>query len=176
MLSWFRARSESRRKARDLYGAIVAQARQEAFYSDIGVPDTPAGRYEMIVVHLFVVLERLKSQPAAYAKLGQPLVEAFVTDMDDSLREMGTGDMGVPKKVRRAAGGLYERSKVYGEAVATGDRNALSRTLARYVFGIDEADWHSDRLAGYLGQAMGSSTAGNFVRFPTVTAYGKDAG
>ena len=100
MLDFLNARTDMRRKAGKIYGAIVTQARRPAFYADLGVPDTPSGRYEMVVVHLVLVLERLRSAPAADADLPRLLVEAFIADMDDSLREMGTGDLTVPKKVR----------------------------------------------------------------------------
>ena len=100
MLDFLNARTDMRRKAGKIYGAIVTQARRPAFYADLGVPDTPSGRYEMVVVHLVLVLERLRSAPGADAELPRLLVEAFIADMDNSLREMGTGDLTVPKKVR----------------------------------------------------------------------------
>ena len=65
MLDFLNARTDMRRKAGEIYGAIVTQARRPAFYADLGVPDTPSGRYEMVVVHLVLVLERLRSVPAA---------------------------------------------------------------------------------------------------------------
>ena len=58
MLRGLKARAEVKRKAGEIYGAIVTQARQPAFYAELGVRDTPAGRYEAVVLHLFLVLER----------------------------------------------------------------------------------------------------------------------
>ncbi len=113
MLDFLNARTDMRRKAGEIYGAIVTQARRPVFYAELGVPDTPSGRYEMVVVHLFLVLERLREGADAASPLPRLLVEAFIADMDDSLREIGTGDLAVPKKVRRAATGLYERSMAY---------------------------------------------------------------
>ena len=117
MLDFLNARTDMRRKAGEIYGAIVTQARRPFFYAELGVPDTPAGRYEMVVVHLFLVLERLRGSAEAASPLPRLLVEAFIADMDDSLREIGTGDLAVPKKVRRAATGLYERSMAYKAAL-----------------------------------------------------------
>ena len=141
MLDFLNARTDIRRKAGEIYGAIVAQARRPAFYAALGVPDTPAGRYEMVVIHLFLVLERLRAEADAASPLPRLLVEAFIADMDDSLREMGTGDLAVPKKVRRAATGLYERSMAYKAALdgrrrhgAGGSaRRARLRTVPRPV-------------------------------------------
>src|ERR1700675_4042072 len=106
MLRSLRRRAEFQRKAGEIYGAIVTQSRQPAFYARLGIPDTPTGRYEMVVVHLFLVLERLRGGGADAEAVAQVLVDAFVADMDDSLRELGTGDVGVPRRVKRAAAGF----------------------------------------------------------------------
>src|SRR3546814_8966780 len=82
-----------------LYAAIVAQARHPAFYQDYGVPDTVDGRFEMIALHAFLLLHRLKQDPERTAKLGQAVYDAMFLDMDASLREMGAGDLGVGRRV-----------------------------------------------------------------------------
>jgi cytochrome b pre-mRNA-processing protein 3 len=133
MLDSLKTRTGIRRKAGEIYGAIVTQARRPEFYAVLGVPDTPDGRYEMVVLHLFCVLERLRAAEAS-EPLPRLLVEAFIADMDDSLRELGTGDLAVPKKVRRAASGLYERSMAYRAALAAGDAHALAAVLGANVY------------------------------------------
>lgn len=153
MLDFLNARTDMRRKAGEIYGAIVTQARRPDFYAGLGVPDTPSGRYEMVVVHLFLVLERLRSAPGVDADLPRLLVEAFIADMDDSLREMGTGDLSVPKKVRRAATGLYERSMAYKAALAAGDMDALAAVLKEHVYTDDTAAQFASLLAGYVQAA-----------------------
>src|SRR3990170_2959830 len=110
MLEWLTERSQSRRTAGELYGRVVAEARQPMFYVELGVPDTPEGRYEVVVLGLFLILERLRVERGAGEKLSQQLLEAFVTDMDDCMREMGVGDLTVAKRVKRAAAGFYERA------------------------------------------------------------------
>ena len=106
MLTWLRSRSLSGRTASGLYGSIVAQARQPAFYAGGGVPDTLEGRFGMIVVHMFLVLERLRRDGDNGQVLGRALLEAFATDMDDSMREIGIGDLSVPRRVKKAAAAL----------------------------------------------------------------------
>lgn len=135
MLDSLRSRAEMRRKAGEIYGAIVTQARQPNFYALLGVPDTPSGRYEMVTLHLFLVLERLRTLSAETSALPRLLVEAFIADMDDSLRELATGDLAVPRKVRKAATGLYERTMAYRAALPDGDVHALSETFVEHVYG-----------------------------------------
>jgi cytochrome b pre-mRNA-processing protein 3 len=158
MLDFFNARTDMRRKAGEIYGAIVTQARRPAIYASLGVPDTPSGRYEMVVVHLFLVLERLRSAPGGGADLPRLLVEAFIADMDDSLREMGTGDLTVPKKVRRAATGLYERSMAYKAALAAGDADALAAVLTEHAYAGSDAQLASS-LARYVQAAAAALAA-----------------
>src|SRR5215813_6830722 len=80
-----------------LYGTIVAQARSVAFYQSYGVPDTVNGRFEMIVLHAVLLLRRLKAEPELARQLGQGIFDRFCQDMDANLREMGVGDLAVPR-------------------------------------------------------------------------------
>lgn len=129
MLSWLRTRQAGRQKAAEIYGAVVAQARHPAFFAGAGVPDTPEGRYELIVLHLFLVLERLRGAGDAAVEPSRLVIETFVTDMDDQMREMGVSDLAVPKKVKRAAALFYERSEAYRMALGEGTPDALAVAL-----------------------------------------------
>jgi cytochrome b pre-mRNA-processing protein 3 len=112
----------------------------------------------MVVVHLFLVLERLRAAGEPESALPRLLVEAFIADMDDSLREMGTGDLTVPKKVRRAATGLYERSMAYKTGLATADEAALAAALTEHVY-VGDAGNHARALGAYLRSAAGALAA-----------------
>ena len=152
VLTWFRNRGNDRRKAKQLYGAVVTQARQPMFYSGLGVPDTPEGRYEMIVLHLYLLMERLRAEGEPAVKLNRHLVEAFVEDMDDSMREMGVGDLTVPKKVKRAAAGYYERAGEYRAGLeAPAGSGGLGSALARNIWPrADATPAEAELLAAYV--------------------------
>ena len=178
MLEAFRTRATLRRKAGEIYGAIVTQARQPAFYARLGVPDTPAGRYDMVVLHLVLVLERLR-QGGAAEPLQQALIETFVADMDDSMRELGTGDVIVGKKVRRAAAGFYERALDYRAALAAEDTGTLEQALARHGL-AGNAGQTGRALAAYVRAAaaalesQGSEVLAGRVAFPLVSALAEE--
>ena len=91
--------------ALEAYRSIVAQSRQEKFYADWGVPDTVTGRFDMISLHLTLLLHRLKGDASA-KEFSQALVDLFFRDMDRSVRELGVTDLGVPKKVK-AMGNIF---------------------------------------------------------------------
>jgi cytochrome b pre-mRNA-processing protein 3 len=119
-------------QAARLYDAVVAQARQPAFYAMGGVPDTIDGRFEMIALHTFLVLRRLRTLSGAGEPLAQALVDILFSDMDASLREMGAGDLGVGKRVKRMATAFYGRVAAYESAEKAGD---MQQALARNLFG-----------------------------------------
>ena len=117
-----------------LYGTIVAQARTRAFYQIYGVPDTVNGRLEMIMLHAVLILQRLEREPAAVRALGQGIFDRFCRDMDESMREMGVGDLAVPRKMRRIGEAFYGRQATYREALVAADEQPLAAALQRNVF------------------------------------------
>ena len=117
-----------------LYGVIVAQARTPAFYADYGVADTPAGRFDMIVLHLVLFVRRLRGEPAPIRALGQGVFDLFCRDMDHNFREMGIGDLAVPKHMRRVAEAFYGRAAAYDRAIEEADEDELAAALARNIF------------------------------------------
>lgn len=119
ILDWFRGRSTDGRTAAELYGSIVSQARQPAFYNNFGVADVAEKRYEMIVLHTVLTLERLRACGPYGMTIAQGIVEAFVRDLDGSMRELAVGDTKVPAKVKKAAGGLFDRDMLYRDAIET---------------------------------------------------------
>lgn len=141
---------------RHVYGQIVAQARQPAFYEDIGVPDTVDGRFDMIVLHLVMVLRRLRRDGAAGRDLAQGLVDRFFEDMDHSLREMGVSDIAVPKRMKQMIKAFYGRAAAYEDAFAAEDGAALAAAIARNIFGDGSAVGQGEALARY---AMASEAA-----------------
>ena len=115
---------------RRCYEAIVAAARHPAFYARWGVADTLDGRFDMIALHTYLVLDRLKGAEPGFR---QALVDEFFRDMDYSLRELGVGDLSVGKKVRKMAEVFYGRVAAYDTALA-GEADALVSALSRNVF------------------------------------------
>jgi cytochrome b pre-mRNA-processing protein 3 len=140
-----------------LYGTIVAQARRPAFYRDYGVPDTVDARLDMILLHLVLLLRQLAknhgSPPGAMSPIGQQVFDRFCRDIDDNFREMGVGDLAVPKKMRSVAEAFFGRAKVYEAALADESGPALEAAVARNVFGISEPPLGAGRLATYMREA-----------------------
>jgi len=138
-----------------LYGAIVAQARVPSFYLHFGVPDTLEGRFDMIVLHLFLVVRRIGRAGGQNSAVGQALFDRFCRDLDDNLREMGIGDLAVPRKMRGFAEAYFGRADSYGRALQRGDRAGVAAALARNVFSHGgPADLGPQRLADYMLEAV----------------------
>lgn len=136
------------RKIDDLYGAIVAQSRRAAFYTGYGVPDTVDGRFDLIVLHMVLLLARLDREGPSGHDLGQNLFDRFCRDLDANLREMGVGDLAVPKRMRQFGEAFYGRQTAYRAAFDASDGRALEKALARNIFqGVNGAE--PRRLARY---------------------------
>jgi cytochrome b pre-mRNA-processing protein 3 len=134
-----------------LYGMIVAQARSPVFYRGYGVPDTVAGRLDMIVLHLVLFLQRLRDESPAAQALGQEVFNLFCRDIDDNFREMGMADLAVPREMRKVGEAFYGRAAAY-EAAFAADDAALTAALARNIFG--EATDGARQLATYVRAAV----------------------
>jgi cytochrome b pre-mRNA-processing protein 3 len=159
--------------AAKLYGAIVAQARLPLFYQSLEIPDTLEGRFVMLSVHLFAVLHRLKREGPEARALAQDLTDRFAADLETVLREIGVGDLSIPKKMRGLAASSAALLQAYEEALTAGE-DAVAATLSEALPQHQRpSEAASRRLAHYLidlvrhldAQSVAVLGAGD-VRFP----------
>jgi cytochrome b pre-mRNA-processing protein 3 len=143
------------RKAADptdaVYATIVAAARQPRFFTDWGIPDTMDGRFEMMVMHTFLAMDRLRNIGSSAEPFSQALVNRFFAEMDAALREAGVGDLGVGKKVRKMAEAFYGRAAAYREGMSSGE-HTLQAAVARNIFGVTESP-HAATIAQWMMRA-----------------------
>lgn len=138
-----------------LYGTIVAQARSPIFYTGYAVPDTVNGRFDMIVLHLGLLMDHTETQDLPVRSLGQDLFDHFCQEMDDQLREMGIGDLKVPKEMQKVAEAFYGRRAAYRAALAQPGDGALAQALVRNVYsGAEDRHAEAERLAAYVRAAL----------------------
>lgn len=171
-----------RRTARSLYGSIVTQARSHAFYADWGVPDTHEGRFEVIALHLALVLRRLAAEGKPGQALGRSLTEAFVVDLDDTLREMTVGDLAVPKQVKHAVAALHDRYSTYGaaldspapEALGSAVRARLGELRGAQALDVEAISAYIREAAGALARQAGVEVLGGQLAWPQVHAGSGD--
>jgi len=178
-----------------LYGAIVAQARSVAFYTDYRVPDTVEGRFDLIVLHLVLLLNRLgrRAENArgfgqallgqallGQALLGQELFDAFCRDLDANLREMGVGDLAVPKRMQAFAEAFYGRQAAYLAALDAADEQVFEKALARNIFpaGNDAGAAQLARYARAAATRLDAQDDGALIRgevvFPNPEAFAQE--
>jgi cytochrome b pre-mRNA-processing protein 3 len=137
-----------------LYGTIVAQARLPCFYRDYAVADTVNGRFDLLLLHLALVLDRLAEDPQL-RELGQALFDHFCSDMDHNLREMGVADLSVPKHMQRVGAAFYGRAQAYRAALALESQQALTEALERNIYGKEAIDQAAAaRLAAYMKETV----------------------
>ena len=144
------AEKPSRRIAARLYTAAVRQARQPSFYLDLGVADTPDGRFDMVSLHVILLLRRLKRDHVRTAEDAQALFDLMFDDMDQNLREMGVGDIGVGKRIKGMAQGFYGRLQAYDTGLDAAD-DSLNQALRRNLYRKTEpGDAQVAAMAAYV--------------------------
>lgn len=154
----FRSRTHEE-SARTLYAGIVAQARRPEFYLDCGLADTVDGRFDLLVLHVFLVMHRLKQDRAETAELSQALFDVLFQDMDESLRELGAGDMGIGRRIKAMAEGFYGRTLAYERGLEEGSE-ALEQCVLRNLYGSDGASAAQLRaVAGYISREVAALAA-----------------
>jgi len=160
----FKRRDTGNTAAESLYLSAVEAARRPILFTELGVPDTLDGRYEMVALHTYLVLRRLKRDHAATAELAQAVFDFMFADFDNTLRELGVGDLGVGRRVKQMATGFYGRIAAYDAGMDGGD---LAEALRRNAYGtVTVGDGPVARLAGYLkdaDRALAPPPAGGFA-------------
>jgi cytochrome b pre-mRNA-processing protein 3 len=152
LASLFR-RHRHRDAALRLYRSIVEQAREPVFFARLGVPDTFDGRFELIVLHGFLVLKRLKADRPRTTQLSQELFDIMFADFDRSLREDGVGDLGVGRQVKTMAKAFYGRIGAYEAGLKADDAAPLREALQRNLYGtVTPAERDVEAVASYLRQ------------------------
>ncbi|QDO98791.1 hypothetical protein FNB15_16590 [Ferrovibrio terrae] len=162
-----------------LYRCIVEQARQPDFYTRHGVPDSLDGRFDMIVLHTFLVMRRLRNIVGQGGdQLSQDLFDLLFADMDNNLREIGVGDLGVGKRVKKMAQAFYGRVEAYEAGLLATDDAILTDALTRNLYGTTQPALPNQlAMAAYMrfagtqlaGQTDTKILAGNVV-FPAAPA------
>lgn len=166
-----------------LYGAAVSQARQPALYAPGLVPDTREGRFELYTLHVILLVERLKGEGETAAETSQALFDAYVRGLDDAFRELGVGDLAVPKRMKTLGQAFYGRGRSYEQAFAAlPDRTTLTALVGRTLLeGVEGA--RTGAMAGYIlasrqalaGQATPSLLAGEASWAPPPEASAPEA-
>ena len=132
-------RSSRRPVIEALHGSVAAASRAPGLYASLGVPDTVEGRFESLCLHAVLALRSLRRLPPPADDVAQDFVNHLFRQLEASLREMGVGDISVPKRMKRLAQAFYGRAAAYDTALDRGERDALALVLGRNVLGGEAA-------------------------------------
>ena len=144
MLNAWRKSAERRRLSERLCADLIARARAPVFFRDYDVPDTIDGRFDLLALHAWLVLERLDA--AGRRDLAQALTDGLFVRFDEGLRDLGAGDMGMGRRMKKLAEAFYGRMRAYGEAA---DDAALAAAVERNVYRGAGHGEHARALALY---------------------------
>jgi cytochrome b pre-mRNA-processing protein 3 len=154
-------RSANRQTIDRLSGEIVAAARDPALFAEYGIEDTLEGRFEAVTLHAVLVLRRLNRMDPPASEIAEDLTDAIFRSFEMALRDMGIGDISVPKQMNTIAGAFFGRAAAYDRALR-GGAPALKAALARNVYNGRK---NPDRLARYVETANEALTAASLEAF-----------
>lgn len=129
----FGKKNGNRRIVEKQYAALTKAARHPYLYQALDVPDTVMGRFEMLSAVLILYFRRTRASATSGQEIAQEIVDAFFEDVDHSIRELGVGDVGVPKRMKKFAGMFYGRLESYAAALDAGDHAGLALALTRNI-------------------------------------------
>ena len=140
--------TETQKQALDLYETALLNTRQTVFYETYGVPDTFDGRFDLLLLHIFIQLQRMMGAQA-YTEISQALFDRTFQDMDQTLREMGIGDMGVPKHMKRMMNAFNGRMHSYQDAL--NDDTKMAEALSRNLYGtLEETQIDQNKVSNMI--------------------------
>lgn len=172
VFAYFRNRKNNRAIFERQYGSLTQVVRDPVFYTDFAVPDTVMGRFELLSIVMILYFRRTRHSQKGGQQIAQTIVDAFFQDIDHSMRELGVGDHGVPKRMKKFASMFYGRLKSYAEAMDAKDSSALAQALSRNIFAAQDsagadlqslADWMMMAEQNLLTQSEEHLLAGNLI-------------
>lgn len=157
ILSWLKYKKSTKAAAAGLYQSVVAQSRDPLFYRDLGVSDTMDGRFDLITMHIFLILDRLRQAGPKGKGLSQALFDHMFANMELTLREIGVGDMAVPRHMKKMMKAFNGRVHSYHAALNGNDMQSLELAVVRNIYRIegDAIPSAARQLAEYISGAAG---------------------
>jgi len=137
-MNWFKVRKARKDAAARLYDVAVVNSRNPAFYNELGVADTLDGRFDLLTLYVFLMMERLNDLGPSGRKLAQALFDHMFRMIDLTLREMGFGDVGIPKHMKKMMKAFNGRAHSYHAALQSRDGEVLMRAIIRNVYRIED--------------------------------------
>lgn len=169
LINLFRQRPDER-QGDALYAVAVEQARQPAFYTALGVADRIDARFELYTLHVLILFLRLKQDGERGEVAAQKLFDTYISSLDNTLRELGVGDVSVGKKMRKLGESLYGRMNAYEGPLRAEDVDALAASLAKNIY--ESADAETGRaLARYAVASRQNLTAQSFETVSKAPAW-----
>lgn len=146
---------QEHKKAQTLYNLVVKASRNPELYGKLGASDTANGRFELIILHIFMLFRRMQENDKQMQSIKQKTFDCFLENMDVNLREIGVGPDGVPKRIQKMLENFYGRAGAYQAAIDDDDVDQLAQTIARNFFADENPnDKGAQKLAEYVFKAI----------------------
>ncbi|MCJ8322496.1 MAG: ubiquinol-cytochrome C chaperone [Rhizobiales bacterium] len=146
---------QEKKLADTLYNHTIKAARSPSLYGANGAPDTANGRFELIILHIFLLFSHLQGQDKFSQSVKQKTFDRFLEDMDMNLREIGVGPDGVPKRIQKMLENFYGRAEAYQTALESADHSQIIDSIARNLFADEKPNLAAaEILAQYMVEVV----------------------
>lgn len=150
LFKWLKNRAEKRRHAENIYNKAATHARHPYFYQALQVSDSITGRYELLCVHIYLVLERLRREEGQ-SELSQQITEILVKELERAYRDNGFRDLSIPKNIKKLIAGFYQRAEAYKAGIAQSSTQRLADAINTYIYANNSAvEERANKFAVYM--------------------------
>ena len=138
-----------------IYQNIVKISRSKFFYLDLKLDDSFETRFDLIILHSFIIFFYYKNLQNRTSIVAQDLFDLMFSDFENNLREMGFGDIAVNKKMKVFISAFYGRIAQYSKGleiyISKGDKLLLHQTILNNIYkGKIESKQYIDYFIDYI--------------------------
>ena len=148
--NWLKRKTARKLAAKGLYQSARTQSRDPVLYRNHGVADTMDGRFDALSLHVALLMGRLRRLGPDGVALAQSVFDCMFKDIDQTLRETGVGDLGVPKHMKKMMKAFNGRVYAYCAALEAQNADALETALARNLYRADRMPPQGAAMTRYV--------------------------
>lgn len=148
-------KSKNTSNVKKIYQSIIDNSRSKIFYIELDVEDNFESRFDLVILHSFIIFQYFVEIGDKKNKLSQSLFDFMFHDFENNLREMGFGDIAVNKRMKKFISAFYGRilsySNSYSEYKENNSLLNFSLAIKKNIYKDKKiADEKVDLISGYV--------------------------
>ena len=118
-----------------IYGILVAAARDPDLFRSCKIDDSVMGRFDMLSLHVYLFARRMRHDELQGAEdMVQEVFDLYVDGVEIALREIGIGDTTVPKRKKKMIHSFYGMIEEFDPALDGKNMTALEEAVSKRFY------------------------------------------